>query len=98
MTPARRCESCKTDWPTTVVIPDEFDEMSGERKCRPAYTVCPECQKATTYKLDGDPIPDEEVDSRRKHAEFEAYFKDWDERRIEREVAGAMADLEREAA
>lgn len=79
--PARRCGSCKTDWPVSVVIPDAFDEMSGEPATRPAYTVCPECQKATTYKLGIDPIDPDEAESRRKHAEFEAYFSDWDEKR-----------------
>lgn len=58
----------------------------------PVYARCPECACATG-QISVQPIPDTEADSRRKHAEFEAFWEKWDAARPVRE-ANAIAALD----
>lgn len=61
---ANRCSNCNTNWPLGA-----------------AYKpTCPECGEPTAYFQNAQPIEAGEAASRRKHAEFERYFAEREER------------------
>jgi hypothetical protein len=68
--PCRVCPRCRTRWP------NEEDR----------YGTCPECHEVTAYRSSWDAIDLEEAEGRRKHAEFERYYRLRDAAKLERET------------